>query len=84
MGREILYKFLEMRNKRRHITIEIEEFQNMITIYSKKIIYSIKLENLDEMHDILDRYQVLKLNKDQINYLNIPYSPHPPKNRRNH
>ena len=30
-----------------------------------------KLENLDEMEKFLDRYQVPKLNQDQINYLNI-------------
>jgi hypothetical protein len=32
-----------------------------------KRLYSTKLENLDEMDNFLDRYQVLKLNQDQIN-----------------
>ena len=32
--------------------------------------YSTKLENLDEMDKFLDRYQVPKLNQDQINDLN--------------
>ena len=37
--------------------------------------YSIKLENLDEMDNFLDRYQVLKLNQDQIKNLNSRISP---------
>ena len=37
--------------------------------------YSIKLENLDEMDNFLDRYQLPKLNQDQINDLNSPISP---------
>ena len=36
----------------------------------KKRLYSTKLENLDEMDKFLDRYQVPKLNQDQINNLN--------------
>jgi hypothetical protein len=34
-----------------------------------------KLENLDEMDNFLGRYQVPKLNQDQINNLNSPVSP---------
>jgi hypothetical protein len=33
------------------------------------------LENLDEMANFLDRYQVPKLNQDQINHLNSPIVP---------
>jgi hypothetical protein len=33
------------------------------------------LENLNEMDDFLDRYQLLKLNQDQVNYLNSPINP---------
>ena len=33
------------------------------------------MENLDEMDSFLDRYQVPKLNQDQINDLNSPISP---------
>jgi hypothetical protein len=39
------------------------------------MLYSTKLENLDEMHNFLDRYQVPKLNQDQINDLNCPIFP---------
>ena len=34
-----------------------------------------KLENLDEMHKFLNRYQVPKLKQDQVNDLNRPISP---------
>ena len=33
------------------------------------------MENLDEMDNFLDKYQVSKLNQDQINDLNSPISP---------
>jgi hypothetical protein len=40
-----------------------------------KRLYSTKLENLDETDNFLDRYQVPKLNQDQINHLNSPVIP---------
>jgi hypothetical protein len=51
-----------------------EEIQNIIRSFYKRL-YSIKLENLDEMDKFLDRYQVPKLNQDQVNDLNSPTSP---------
>jgi len=33
------------------------------------------MENLDEMDNFLDRYQVLKLNQNEINHLNNPITP---------
>jgi hypothetical protein len=39
------------------------------------MLYSTKLENLDEMDKFLDRYQVPKLNQDQVKDLNSPISP---------
>ena len=56
------------------MTTETEEIQKIIRSYYKSL-YSTKLENLDEMDNFLDRYQVLKLNQDQINNLNSPISP---------
>jgi hypothetical protein len=40
-----------------------------------KSLYSAKLENLDEMDDLLNRYQVPKINQDQINHLNSLIAP---------
>jgi hypothetical protein len=53
---------------------EIEEIKKIIRSYYKSL-YSTKLENLDEMDNVLDRYQIPKFNQDQINYLNCPITP---------
>jgi hypothetical protein len=55
------------------MTIEPEEIQNIIRSYHKWL-YSTKLENMYEMDNFIDRYQVPKLNQDQINDLNSPIS----------
>jgi hypothetical protein len=64
----------KIRNEKGDITTDPEEIQNTIRSFYKRL-YSTKLENLDEMDKFLDRYQVLKLNKDQVNDLNSPISP---------
>ena len=64
----------KIRNEKGDITTEPEEIQNIIRSYYKRL-YSKELENLDEMVKFLDRYQVPKLNPDQINDLNSPISP---------
>jgi hypothetical protein len=64
----------KIRNEKGYITTEPEEIQNIIGFYYKRL-YSTKLENLDEMDMFLDRYQVPKLNQDQINDPNSPISP---------
>jgi hypothetical protein len=61
-------------NEKGDITTDPEEIQNTILSFYKRL-YSTKLENLDEMDKFLDRYQVPKLNQDQINDLNSPTSP---------
>jgi hypothetical protein len=50
---------------------KLKKFKKKIRSYYKSL-YSAKLENLDEMDNILDRYQIPKLNQDQINHLNSP------------
>jgi hypothetical protein len=57
----------KIKNVKGDITTEPQEIQNIIKSYYKRL-YSTKLENLDEMADFLDRYQVPKLNKDQIKF----------------
>jgi hypothetical protein len=64
----------KIRNEKQDTTTETEEIQNLIRSFYKRL-YSTKLENLDEMDKFLDRYQVPKLNQDQINDLNSPISP---------
>ena len=64
----------KIRNEKGDITTDPEEIQNTIRSFYKRL-YSTKLENLDEVDKFLDRYQVRKLNWDQVNDLNSPISP---------
>ena len=50
------------------------EIQKVI-ISNYKSLYSTKFENLDEMDNILDTYQVLTLKQDQISLVNSSISP---------
>jgi hypothetical protein len=59
----------KIRNEKGDITTKPEQIQNIIRSYLTK------LENLDEMDNFLNRYQVPKLNQDQINDLNNPITP---------
>jgi hypothetical protein len=61
----------EIRNERGDITTEIEKIQKVLRSYYKSI-YSTKLENLDEIDNFLDRYQIPKLKQDHIKQLNSP------------
>jgi hypothetical protein len=62
-----------MNNEKGDISTEPEEIQNIIRSYYKRL-YTTKLENLDEMDNFLEGYQVPKLNQDQINHLHSPIS----------
>ena len=64
----------KIRSEKGVITTDPEEIQNTIRFFYKRL-YSTKLEKLDEMDKFLDRYQVPKLNQDQVNDLNSPISP---------
>ena len=64
----------KIRNEKGDITKDPEEIQNTIRFFYTRL-YSKKLKNLDEMDKFLDRYQVPKLNQDQVNDLNSPKSP---------
>ena len=67
-------QFNKIRNEKGDITKETVEIQKIIRSYHKSL-YSIKLENLDEMDNLLDTYQVPKLKQDRINHLNSPITP---------
>jgi hypothetical protein len=64
----------KIKNEKGDITTDPEEIQKTIRSFYKRL-YSTKLENLNEMDKFLDRYQVPKLNQDQVNDLNSPISP---------
>jgi hypothetical protein len=63
----------KIKKEKGDITTDPEEIQNTIRSFYKRL-YSMKLVNLNEMDKFLDRYQVPKLNQDQINALNSPIS----------
>jgi hypothetical protein len=63
----------KIRNEKGDIT-DPEGIQNNIRSFYKRL-YSTKLENLYKMDKFLERYQVPKLNQDQVNDLNSPISP---------
>jgi hypothetical protein len=65
----------KIRNEKGDMTAENKEIFKKITRSYYKSLYSTKLENLDEMENFLDGYQVLKLNQDQINHLNSLITP---------
>jgi hypothetical protein len=64
----------KIRNEKGDITTDPKEIKNTIRSFYKRL-YSTKLEDLDEMDKYLDRYQVPKLNQDQVNDLNNPIPP---------
>jgi hypothetical protein len=53
------------------MTTETQEIRKIIDSFYK-ILYSLKLENLDEIDNFVDRYQIPALNQDHINHLNSP------------
>ena len=65
-GHRYSVQISKIRNEKGDITTDTEEIQNIIRSYYK-ILYSRKVENLDEMDNFRVRYQVPKLNQDQIN-----------------
>ena len=64
----------KIRNEKGDISTETEEIQNIIRSYYKSL-YSTQLENLDEMDNFLDRYQIPNLDQHQINHLHSPITP---------
>jgi len=59
----------KIRNGKGKITTECEEIKKKIRSYYKNL-YSTKHENMNEMDNFLERYQVPKLNQEQIDHLN--------------
>jgi hypothetical protein len=64
----------QIRNEKGDRTTDTEEIWKIIRSCYKSL-YSTKLENLDEMDNFLDRFQVPKLNQYQINDLNSHIAP---------
>ena len=52
----------------------MKKFKNIIRSYYKSL-YLAQLENLEAMDNFLNRYQIPKLNQDQIDHINSPITP---------
>ena len=65
---------MKNRNEKGDITTYTVEIQRIIR-HDLQSLFSIRLKNLNEMDDFLDRYHLSKLNQDQVTYLNNPLSP---------
>ena len=63
----------KIRNEKGNITTDSEEIQRTIRSYYKNL-YATILENVKEMDTFLDKYQIQKINQDQVNRLNRPVS----------
>jgi hypothetical protein len=64
----------KIRKEKGDIRTKTEEIQKIIRSYYKSL-YSTKLENQDEVDNFLGRYQIPKLNQDQIKDLSSPITP---------
>ena len=64
-------KINKIRNEKGDITTDKEEIQRIIGSYYKNL-YSTNLENIKEMNNFLDSYDIPKLSQDQVNNLNRP------------
>lgn len=63
------FHFRKFSNEMRNITTDTEEIQRIIIFYFKNM-YFMKLENLKEMGNFLNSYNLPKLIQDQTNNLN--------------
>jgi hypothetical protein len=62
-------KISKIRKAKGDIITNIKEIQGFIRDYFENL-YSNKFENIEEMDKILDTYDHLKLNQEDINHLN--------------
>ena len=65
---------MKNRNEKGDITTYTVEIQRIIR-HDLQSLFSIRLKNLNEMDDFLDRYHLSKSNQNHIKYLNNPISP---------
>ena len=60
-----------IRNEKGKITTDTTEIQRIIRDYYKQL-YASKMDYLEEMDKFLERYNLLKLNKEEIESMNRP------------
>ena len=78
----------KIRNEKGKVTISNEEIQRIITDYYEQL-YGNKMNNLEEMDRFLEKFNLLRLNKEEIEMMNNPITSteieavikNPPKNK---
>ena len=61
----------KIRNENRKITTDNTDIQKIIRDYCHEL-YANKMNNLEEMEEFLEKYNLLKLNQEEIENLNRP------------
>ena len=61
----------KVRNEIGEVTMDITEIQRIIRDYYMQL-HANKMENLEEMDKFLEKYNLLRLNKDEIEKMNGP------------
>ena len=62
---------IRIRNEKGEVTMDTAEIQRIIRDYYKQP-YANKMDNLEEMDKFLERYNVTRLNQEEIENMNRP------------
>ena len=61
----------KIRNAKGEVTTDTTEIQSILRAYYKQL-YANKMDNLEEMDKFLDRYNLPRLNQEEIENMNRP------------
>ena len=61
----------KIRNEKRDVTTDTTEIQRILRDYYKQL-YANKMDNLEEMDKFLERYNLPRLNQEEIENMNRP------------
>ena len=64
-------QFNRIRNEKGEVTTDTAEIQRITSDYYKQL-YANKMDNLEEMDKFLERYNLPRLNKEEIENMNRP------------
>ena len=64
-------QFNRIRNEKGEVTTDTAEVQKIMRDYYKQL-YANKMDNLEEMNKFLEKYNLLRLNQEEIENMNRP------------